>query len=171
MVVECIRFLEYVVLQDSIKDIWVWRLHSSKRYNVRSAYHFLTNTEDAQLVGGSQAWWSKAVPLKVNIGVILFQLRLRFILMRVFKMRIGILFFSNVIILVNFGQCFLGAQGSCQFLRISVGNIMINLWIWEGFKGLSYCYSYHLDSFCVGYLESEKPKEFSEYEVAGVVYM
>ena len=47
MVVECIRLLEYVVLQDSIKDIWVWRLHSSKRYNVRSAYHFLTKTEDA----------------------------------------------------------------------------------------------------------------------------
>lgn len=52
-----------------MKDYWVWRIHSLNCYNVSSVYHFLRKMEDVQMFAGSRVWWSKVVPLKVNLFI------------------------------------------------------------------------------------------------------
>jgi len=37
--------LSNVILQDEMVDRWVWKLHSSQRYTVKSAYNYLTTVE------------------------------------------------------------------------------------------------------------------------------
>jgi hypothetical protein len=48
---ECSELLHYILLQDGVRDKWVWQLHPSKGYYVGSACHY----------------WLKVVPLKVNL--------------------------------------------------------------------------------------------------------
>lgn len=69
LVVECVALLSPIVLQVGSLDRWVWKLHSSQRYTVNSAYRFLTAIEGNPNEGFHNMLWLKAVPLKVNIFV------------------------------------------------------------------------------------------------------
>jgi len=48
---------------------WVWRLHSSQRYTVKSAYNNLTAANVDLNVDGNHVMWLKVIPLKVNIFI------------------------------------------------------------------------------------------------------
>jgi len=52
-----------------VPDRWVWRLHSSQRYKIKSAYSNLTAAEVDFNVDDNHVLWIKAIPLKVNIFI------------------------------------------------------------------------------------------------------
>jgi len=60
---ESLDRLNYVVLQVNVANRWVWRLHSSQRYTVKSAYNNLTKAK----VNFNHVSWLKAIMLKINI--------------------------------------------------------------------------------------------------------
>jgi len=39
-------FLNYIVLQAGVKDMKLWHLHPSKKYNVGDAYYYLLSVDD-----------------------------------------------------------------------------------------------------------------------------
>lgn len=69
LVGECVERLANIVLQVGMSDKWVWRLHSSQRYTVHSAYSCLTAVDNTTNEDFHQLLWLKAVPLKVDIFV------------------------------------------------------------------------------------------------------
>lgn len=48
-------------------DHWFWKLHSSQRYTVGSAYANLTEGEDNVILTNTHVLCLKQVPLKINI--------------------------------------------------------------------------------------------------------
>ncbi|GAU16594.1 hypothetical protein TSUD_233460 [Trifolium subterraneum] len=69
LVGECVDRLTNIVLQEGVPDRWVWKLHSSQSYSVKSAYSFLTASEISLSDSSDKFLWLKAVPLKVNIFI------------------------------------------------------------------------------------------------------
>jgi len=69
LVGECVGRLANFALQVEVSDRWEWKLHSTKRYSVQSAYSFLTKVDSNIVEDFDQFLWLKAVPLKVNIFV------------------------------------------------------------------------------------------------------
>ncbi|GAU17363.1 hypothetical protein TSUD_232390 [Trifolium subterraneum] len=69
LVLDCVERLSNVVLQVNVHDRWVWKLHPSHCYTVRSAYAFLTATDINLNEGFNRFLWLKSIPLKVNIFV------------------------------------------------------------------------------------------------------
>ena len=63
---ECVDILSNVLLQVEMEDRWVWNLHSSKRYTVKSAYENLTSVNVDFNVGYNHVLWLKMIPLKFN---------------------------------------------------------------------------------------------------------
>jgi hypothetical protein len=61
--------LSNVILQAKMKDRWLWNLHSSKRYTVKSAYENLAYVDVDFSVGSKHVLWLKMIPLKFNIFV------------------------------------------------------------------------------------------------------
>ncbi|GAU32903.1 hypothetical protein TSUD_152630 [Trifolium subterraneum] len=48
---------------------WVWNLHPSQSYSVRSAYSYLTASDGSSMEDFASFLWVKSVPLKVNIFI------------------------------------------------------------------------------------------------------
>ncbi|GAU40087.1 hypothetical protein TSUD_151310 [Trifolium subterraneum] len=48
---------------------WVWKLHPSQSYSVRSAYSYLTMSDGSPVEDVASFLWVKSVPLKVNIFI------------------------------------------------------------------------------------------------------
>ncbi|GAU46898.1 hypothetical protein TSUD_296770 [Trifolium subterraneum] len=69
LVEECIDRLSSYFLQDGVSDRWVWKLHPSKVYTVKSAYSYLTASNVNHNEGFDSFLWLKVVPLKVNIFI------------------------------------------------------------------------------------------------------
>jgi hypothetical protein len=65
----CIVCLSNVVLQVNEKDSWVWKLHASHCYTVKSAYSLLTSTDTNLNEEFNRFLWIKSIPLKVNLFV------------------------------------------------------------------------------------------------------
>jgi len=61
--------LAIVILQVEMTDRWVWNLHSSKWYTVKSAYENMTFADFDFNVGFKHVLWLKMVMLKFNIFV------------------------------------------------------------------------------------------------------
>jgi hypothetical protein len=66
---ECVDQLTYVLLQVDVVDRWVWKLHHSQRYTIKSVYNNLTTVDVNFNMGFNHMLWLKAVPLKINIFV------------------------------------------------------------------------------------------------------
>jgi hypothetical protein len=62
---ECVDRLANVILHMEMADPWVWNLHSSKQYTVKSAYGNLTSIDLDFNVGFKHVLWLKMVPLAV----------------------------------------------------------------------------------------------------------
>ena len=56
-------------LQGSVTDRWIWKLCSSHRYTVKSAYNLLTTFEIGVHDHFNHVLWLKQIPLKVNIFI------------------------------------------------------------------------------------------------------
>lgn len=69
LVGECADRLSFIILQVGVDDRWVWKLHSSHSYTVKSAYNYLTAVDIVPNEGFNHLLWLKVVPLKVNIFV------------------------------------------------------------------------------------------------------
>jgi hypothetical protein len=69
LVVECVAQVSSCFLQDGLADRWVWKLHSSKCYTVKSTYVNLTTVDITLNERFEPFLWLKSVPLKVNIFV------------------------------------------------------------------------------------------------------
>lgn len=69
LVGECVKLLNYVVLQADREDIWVWNLHSSHHYMVCYAYNNISAVDGGMFPDNSPVIWLKTVPLKINIFV------------------------------------------------------------------------------------------------------
>jgi len=63
---ECCALLLTIVLHVDVNDRWILQLHASSKYNVTSAYNFLTS-RDQPLNNDNTIISPKEVPLKVNI--------------------------------------------------------------------------------------------------------
>ncbi|GAU19616.1 hypothetical protein TSUD_383110 [Trifolium subterraneum] len=61
--------LSNVSLQTGVPDSWVWQLHNSGCYSVKSAYSYLTASEVRLNENFDKFLWLRSVPLKVNIFV------------------------------------------------------------------------------------------------------
>ncbi|GAU41584.1 hypothetical protein TSUD_271930 [Trifolium subterraneum] len=61
--------LANIFLQVDEVDRWVWKLHSSQSYSVKSAYSYLSASETIISDSFDRFLWLKSVPLKVNIFV------------------------------------------------------------------------------------------------------
>ena len=61
--------LSVLVLQVGLADRWVWKLHTSNKYTVQSAYSYLTAVDINITEDFHHFLWHKAVSLKVNIFV------------------------------------------------------------------------------------------------------
>ncbi|GAU48354.1 hypothetical protein TSUD_267790 [Trifolium subterraneum] len=55
--------------EDNMLDRWVWKLHTSQRYSVKSAYSFITAIGSTHNERVDCFMWRKSVPLKVDIFV------------------------------------------------------------------------------------------------------
>jgi hypothetical protein len=64
---ECVRLS--CVLQVGTIDRWVWKLHVSQCYTLKSAYYYLTAIDTNLNDGFDSFLWLKAVLLKVNIFI------------------------------------------------------------------------------------------------------
>lgn len=69
LVRECVDRLFTCVLQVETFDRWVWKLHVSQCYMVKSGYSYLTATNNNLNEEFDSFLWLKAVPLKVNIFI------------------------------------------------------------------------------------------------------
>ncbi|GAU35782.1 hypothetical protein TSUD_56590 [Trifolium subterraneum] len=69
LVAQCVGVLANFVLQSDVSDRWVWKLHPSQSYSVRSAYSYLTMSDGSPVEDVASFLWVKSVPLKVNIFV------------------------------------------------------------------------------------------------------
>ncbi|GAU51648.1 hypothetical protein TSUD_414700 [Trifolium subterraneum] len=69
LVLECITRLSNVVLQVDARDAWVWKLHPSQSYSVKSTYLFFTAQNVTYNADYDRFIWLKPVPQKVNIFV------------------------------------------------------------------------------------------------------
>jgi hypothetical protein len=69
LVLECVGRVSSCVLQVGMIDRWVWKLHTSQCYTVRSAYSYLTASDTNLNEGFDSFLWLRAVPLKVNLFV------------------------------------------------------------------------------------------------------
>jgi hypothetical protein len=69
LVLECVERVSSCILQVGMVDRWVWKLHTSQCYTVKSAYSFLTASDTNLNEGFDSFLWLKAVPLKVNLFV------------------------------------------------------------------------------------------------------
>jgi hypothetical protein len=69
LVVESVVRVASCFLQEDVLDRWVWKLHSSQCYTVKSTYYYLTASDTTQSEGVDHFLWLKSVPLKVNIFV------------------------------------------------------------------------------------------------------
>ncbi|GAU10944.1 hypothetical protein TSUD_112380 [Trifolium subterraneum] len=67
--VACVGVLANFVLQGDVSDRWVWKLHPSQSYSVRSAYSYLTLSDGSPVEDVASFLWVKSVPLKVNIFI------------------------------------------------------------------------------------------------------
>jgi hypothetical protein len=56
-----------IVLQTAVNDRWILQLHASTKYNISSAYNFLTWRDQPLNNDHTSIIWLKEVPLKVNI--------------------------------------------------------------------------------------------------------
>jgi len=54
-------------LQLNILDMWFWHLHTSKKYNVTSAYYYMMSSVNIVAADHSNTIWNNEVPLKVNL--------------------------------------------------------------------------------------------------------
>jgi hypothetical protein len=66
---ECAKQLSLVVLQVGVTDRWIWKLHSSHRYIVKSAYNLLTTYEIGVDDRFNHVLWLKQISLKVNFFI------------------------------------------------------------------------------------------------------
>jgi hypothetical protein len=69
LVSECTERVSSCILQVGTLDRWVWKLHTSQCYTVKSAYSFLTTTDTNLNEDYDSFLWLKAIPLKVNLFV------------------------------------------------------------------------------------------------------
>ena len=69
LLLECVERVITCILQVGTVDRWVWKLHTSQCYTVKSAYSFLTSIDTNQNEGFDSFLCLKAVPLKVNLFV------------------------------------------------------------------------------------------------------
>ncbi|GAU20019.1 hypothetical protein TSUD_273540 [Trifolium subterraneum] len=69
LVAQCVGVLANFVLQGDATDRWVWNLHPSQSYSVRSAYSYLTASDGSSMEDFASFLWVKSVPLKVNIFI------------------------------------------------------------------------------------------------------
>ncbi|GAU30291.1 hypothetical protein TSUD_385120 [Trifolium subterraneum] len=68
LVAGCIARLSNVSLQAEVPDSWVWQLHNSGCYSVKSAYSYLTASE-VRLNGNFDKFlWLRSVPLKGELN-------------------------------------------------------------------------------------------------------
>jgi hypothetical protein len=58
--------LSYIILQVGVNDRWVWKLHSSHNYTVKSIYNYLTAIGIIPDEGFNHLLWLKVVLLKVK---------------------------------------------------------------------------------------------------------
>jgi len=59
--------LSNVILQVEMEEWWVWQLHSSKWYTIKSVYENVTSLDVDFNVGYNHLLWLKMIPLKFNI--------------------------------------------------------------------------------------------------------
>jgi hypothetical protein len=64
-----VKQLSLVVLQVDVSNRWIWKLHSSHRYMVKSAYNYLTSSDVAIDDRCNHVLWLKQISLKVNIFI------------------------------------------------------------------------------------------------------
>jgi len=69
LVRECVARLSNVVLQVAVMDRWVWKLHTSQRYTIKSAYNNLNVDDVGFNVDFNHVLWLEAIPLEVNIFI------------------------------------------------------------------------------------------------------
>ncbi|GAU24262.1 hypothetical protein TSUD_48500 [Trifolium subterraneum] len=69
LVAQCVGVLDNFVLQGDATDRWVWNLHPSQSYSVRSGYSYLTASDGSSMEDFASFLWVKSVPLKVNIFI------------------------------------------------------------------------------------------------------
>ena len=67
MVREYIDRLFNVILQVEMEDRWVWKLDSSKRYPVKSAYDNLTSIKVDFNLGSNHVLWLKMIRLNLTV--------------------------------------------------------------------------------------------------------
>ncbi|GAU47989.1 hypothetical protein TSUD_272340 [Trifolium subterraneum] len=67
LVKECITRLSNVFMQVTEQDKWVWKLHPSSCYNVKSAYSYLTESDVHLNEDYNRFMRVKSLPLKVNL--------------------------------------------------------------------------------------------------------
>lgn len=63
---ECAQQLSLVVLQVGVSDWWIWKLHSSHRYPVKSAFNHLTSPDLGIDDRYNHSLWFKQIPLKIG---------------------------------------------------------------------------------------------------------
>lgn len=64
---ECCTLLLPIVLLTCMNDMLIWQLHATSKYNVISAYNFLTSRDQPWNNDHNTIIWYKEVHLKVNI--------------------------------------------------------------------------------------------------------
>jgi len=62
---ECSEILSYIVLRPNHLNMWLWNLHTSKKYNVTSGYNYMLSTVNIMASDHIHSIWNKEVPLKV----------------------------------------------------------------------------------------------------------
>ena len=69
LVGECADQLSSFVLQNGVTNRWVWKLHPSHKYTVKSSYSYLIAVDINLTEDFDHFLWLKVVLLKVNIFV------------------------------------------------------------------------------------------------------
>ncbi|GAU33009.1 hypothetical protein TSUD_358760 [Trifolium subterraneum] len=145
LVAQWVGVLANFVLQGDATDRWVWKLHPSQSYSVRSAYSYLMVSDGSPMEDFASFLWMKSVPLKVNIFI--WRLFLNRLPTKDNLLRRGVIEVHMVLCSTNCGK---SEDVVHLFLQCDVYSQVWQLVLnWLGFStALHVSLSGHADQFC-----------------------
>lgn len=69
LVLDCISFMDLVVLQESVSNKWTWKHNQGDNYFVKVAYKQLSDVSSLEVHPLYDIIWNKLISLKVSLFV------------------------------------------------------------------------------------------------------